>query len=97
MTSGGLTVNDYESPKSQPIPSVSNSSLPDMRDSEYMLGGTEPNWKPPSFLGDLPPPFLGCLGDITIEATNVNPTDTRLSYGIENSCSNKVQFNQNLI
>lgn len=71
-------------------PVINSASLPDLSESRYMLGGTEPYWKPPSFLGALPPPFLGCLGDINIDSDIFNPIDTTLFYGIENSCANKV-------
>lgn len=87
---GSLKVDGYEQLGSPNPPVIHSTSIPDLTYSDYLLGGTPPLWRAPSIIRSLPPPFLGCLGDLTIDQEGYNPLDTTVHYGVEGTCSEKV-------
>lgn len=76
-----------ESKEGVPSPPPNQDIIPDLSEAEYMIGGVPPGFK--SIKG-LPKSFLGCMSDIQIAQQEYNPM-RGVSWGIQRTCSNKVQ------
>lgn len=75
-----------ESKEGVPSPPPNQNDIPDLSESEYMIGGVPPGFKT---ISGLPKSFLGCMSDIQIAQQGYNPM-RGISWGIQPTCSDKV-------
>lgn len=76
-----------ESKEGVPSPPPNQNDIPDLSESEYLIGGVYPGFKS---ISGLPKSFLGCMSDIQIAQQGHNPMKG-ISWGIQPTCSDKVR------
>jgi len=76
-----------ESKEGVPSPPPNQNDIPDLSESEYMVGGVLPGFKS---INGLPKSFLGCMSDIQIAQQGYNPM-RGISWGVQSTCSVKVK------
>jgi len=77
-----------ESKEGAPSPPPNQNDIPDLSESEYMIGGIPPGFKS---ISGVSKSFLGCMSDIQIAQQGYNPM-RGISYGVQPTCSNKVRM-----
>lgn len=77
-----------ESKEGAPSPPPNQNDIPDVSESEYMIGGVSPGFKS---ISGLPKSFLGCMSDIQIAQQGYNPM-RGISWGVQPTCSDKVDM-----
>lgn len=75
-----------ESKEGVPSPPPNQNDIPDLSESEYMIGGITPGFKS---INGLPKSFLGCMSDIQIAQQGYDPMKG-ISWGVQPTCSDKV-------
>ncbi|XP_025195973.1 laminin subunit alpha-1 [Melanaphis sacchari] len=81
----GVLKVDGESKEGVPSPPPNQNDIPDLSESEYMVGGVSPGFKS---ISGLPKSFLGCMSDIQIAQQGYNPM-RGISWGVQPTCSDK--------
>ncbi|VVC37186.1 Hypothetical protein CINCED_3A012310 [Cinara cedri] len=74
-----------ESKEGVPSPPPNQNDIPDLSESEYMIGGITPGFKS---INSLPKSFLGCMSDIQIAQQGYDPMKG-ISWGVQPTCSDK--------
>lgn len=87
MAIGVLKVGG-ESKEGVPSPLPNQNDIPDLLESDYMIGGVTPGFK---FLNGLPKSFLGCMSDIQIGQQGYDLMKG-ISWGVQSTCSDKVCY-----